>query len=74
MIGPRACRSSCYNSPPGGKDELTRETSIKGSDTHTITLAVLRAFTPVLASISPSTNELFKQFMKAYLEAQTQHA
>ena len=58
---------------------------IKGSDTSTSTSAALRVSTltppnasvavlslaPALAATAPSLdNELFKQFMKAYLEAQ----
>ena len=68
MVGPRTPRNPCRNPPLGGKDELTEgplRAPPKGSNTSTHFLAVSRALT--LAP--PSTNELFKQFMKAYLKS-----
>ena len=74
MAGLRACRSPCWNPPPTGKDKLAGATSTEGSGTPTPTPVVLRAPTPTSATApaaAPSSdNKLFKQFMKAYLEAQ----
>ena len=68
MAGPRTRRSPCHNPPPGDKDKLVGGppgAPIKSSNTHTHSPVVSRALTPT----PPSTNELFKQFMKAYLES-----
>ena len=74
MAGPRACRSPCRNFPLVGEDELASATPTEGSGTPTPTFVVLRAPTlapaTALAAAASSDNELFKQFMKAYLEAQ----
>ena len=40
-------------------------------DTPALDVPVLDALVPAPGLASTSTNELFKQFMKAYLEAQT---
>ena len=66
MAGPRACRSPCRNPPSVGEDELAGAAPTEGSGTPTPTPVVSRAPT-----VAPSLdNKLFKQFMKAYLEAQ----
>ena len=68
MAGPRSRRSPRRNLPLGGEDELVGGppgAPTKGSHTSTHFPAVSWAST--LAP--PSTNELFKQFMKAYLES-----
>ena len=74
MPGPRACRSPRRNSPPAGEDELTGAAPTEGSGISTLTPVVFRALTPAPttapAVIPSSDNELFKQFIKAYLEAQ----
>ena len=81
MAGPRARRSPRQNLPPIGKDELAGATPTRGSGAPTRgsgaptpTSVVFRAPTPAPATalaVAPSLdNELFKQFMKAYLEAQ----
>ena len=61
MARPCACRSPRQNPPPTSKDEPAGAAPTEGSGTPTPTLAVV----PNL------DNELFKQFIKAYLEAQT---
>ena len=61
MARPRACHSPCQNLPPTSKDELARAAPTEGNGTPTPTLAV----------VPNPDNELFKQFMKAYLKAQT---
>ena len=66
MARPRTCCSPRRNSPPGGEDEGDPpEAPTKGSHTPTHSPAVSWAPTPAL----PSNDELFKQFMKAYLES-----
>ena len=74
MAGPHACRSPYYNYHPTDEDEPTGAAPIEGSGNSTPTLIVSHAPNPAPATalaISPSLdNELFKQFMKAYLEAQ----
>ena len=74
MAGPRACHSLRWNPPPAGKDELAGAAPTEGSGMPTPTPVVSRASTPALATTpataSSSDNKLFKQFMKAYLEAQ----
>ena len=74
MAGPRARRSPRRNPPPAGEDELAGAVPTEGSDTPTPTPVMSCAPTPAPATApaaAPSSdNELFKQFMKAYLEAQ----
>ena len=74
MAGPRTCRSPCHNSPQGGEDESVEDpprAPTKGSNTLTLFLAISQTPTlvPAPALAPPSTDELFKQFMKAYLES-----
>ena len=74
MAGPRTCPSPRHNPLQGGKDELAEGppgAPTEGSNIPTPSLAVFRTLTPVPvpAPAPPSTNELFKQFMKAYLES-----
>ena len=67
MAEPRTRRSSHRNPPLGGEDELARGppgAPTEDSNTPTHFPAVSRAPTPA----PPSINELFKRFMKAYLE------
>ena len=57
-----------HNPPPGAEDELVGDppgAPNKGSNTPTHFPGV--SWAPTL--VSPSTNELFKQFMKAYLKS-----
>ena len=75
MIESRTCHSPCQKPPLDGKDELARgslRASIKSNNTPTFSPAVFWAATLALALAlalaPPSTNELFKQFMKTYLE------
>ena len=74
MAKPCARRSPCWNPRPAGEDELAGAALTKGNGTPTPTFVVSRAPTSALATaptVVPSLdNELFKQFMKAYLEAQ----
>ena len=74
MAGPCTCRSPCHNSRPVGKDELAGVAPTEGIGTPTPTPVVLPAptLTPATtpAVALSSDNELFKQFMKAYLQAQ----
>ena len=68
MARPRTCRSLCHNLPPGSEDKLTEgppRVPNEGSNTPTHSSTVFCAPT----SAPPSTDELFKQFMKAYLES-----
>lgn len=68
-----------YNPPPTSEDELGSEALTKGSGTfaltpifivfHALTLASAPAPDAIAASAPPSTNKLFEQFMKIYLEA-----
>ena len=78
MAGPRTCRSPRRNLLPTGKDELAgASTNGSGTPVPTPTPAISRAPTPApapTASAPAFTDELFKQFMKTYLEAQTQTA
>ena len=73
MAGSCARRSPCWNPPPTGKDELAGVTPTESSGILTPILVVFRALTPAPATASAVTlslnNELFKQFMKAYLKA-----
>ena len=76
MAGAYICRSSHRNPPPGDKDELVRGPSgAPTKDRNTLTFsspvswALTLAPTPAPTFALPSTNELFKQFMKAYLES-----
>lgn len=82
MAGPRTCRSPCGNpcqEPlPIGKDELAEgaqeaPTDNSGTPVPTSRTLIL-ASTPVLtpSSAPASTSKLFKKFMKACLENQTQ--
>ena len=61
MARPRACHSPRQNPSPTGGNEPAGAASTEGSGIPTPTLAV----------IPNPDNKLFKQFMKAYLEAQT---
>ena len=68
MAGPRTRRNLRCNPPLGGEDELVGGLTgvpTKGSNTPTHSPAVSWAPTPA----PPSTDELFKRFMKAYLES-----
>ena len=69
MAGPRTRRSPRRNSLPGGEDKLAGgppgAPSKGSSHTSTHSPAVSWAPTPALLF----TNELFKRFMKAYLES-----
>ena len=83
MAEPCTRYSSCHNPPPEGEDELIGglpRAPIKSSNSPTPSPAISQALipapalasTPVSALAStlalPSNNELFKQFMKAYLK------
>ena len=74
MAGPCACHSPRRNPSPTGNDELAGAALTEGSSTPTPTPVVSRAPTPASATAPAaalsSDNKLFKQFMKAYLEAQ----
>ena len=52
MAKPPAYRSPCLNLPLTGKDKPADPTLIEGSDTYTLTSAVLHALTPIPAFIS----------------------
>ena len=66
MAGPCSCRSPRRNPPPDGEDEGGPPGApTEGSHTPTHSPAVSRAPTPA----PPSNDELFKRFMKAYLES-----
>ena len=78
MASPRTCRNLCHNSPPGGEDELAGDlpgAPTKGSNTLTPSPPASRAQIPASAEAPapPSNEELFQQFMKAYLENQNQN-
>lgn len=77
MAGPRTRRSPRRNPPPTGEDELAGAPT-EGSGTPTPTPVISRAPTPAPVPapvVRPApTDEQFKQFMKTYLEAQTQPA
>ena len=74
MARPLARRSPRRNAPPAGEDELAGAVLTEGSGTPTPTPVVSRAPTPAPttapAAAPSSDNELFKQFMKVYLEVQ----
>lgn len=74
MTGSQTPCSFCCNFSFGGKEKLARKALTKDSNTYTPIPAVL--CTPISAPVLvlPFTNELLKQFLKAYLEAQTQLA
>ena len=78
MAGSCTRRSPRRNSPPTGEDELAgAPTDGSGTPAPTPTAAISHALTPApapTASAPASMNKLFKQFMKTYLEAQTQTA
>ena len=70
------CCSFHCNPLPGGEDELIRAlpgATTKGSNTSTLSLAISQAptptSTPTPTPAPPSTNKLFKQFMKTYLKS-----
>ena len=69
-----ACYSFCWNFSPIKDNELTGAALTEGSGTPTPTPVLLPAPTLALVAITatgpPSDNKLFKQFMKAYMEAQ----
>ena len=74
MTGPCIRRSPCRNPPQGGKNEPVEGppgAPTKGSNIPIPSSAVSWTPTPVptLASALLSTDESFKQFMKAYLES-----
>ena len=74
MAGPYIHHSSCRNFSPAGEDKLASAAPNEGSGTPTRTPIVLRVSFPALTATPTATlsldNELFKQFIKAYLEAQ----
>ena len=74
MAGSRACRSPCRNPPLANIDELAGAAPTESNGTSTPTPAMSRAPTPTPTTAPATTlssdNKLFKQFMKAYLEAQ----
>ena len=74
MARPPACCSLCWNPPLIGKDGLASPALTEGSGTPTPTPVVFCAPTPAPATAPAfalsTDNELFKQFIKAYLEAQ----
>ena len=74
MARPPARYSPCRNPPAANKNELAGVVPTEGNATPTPTPVVSRAPTPAPA-IAPASaasldTELFKQFMKAYLEAE----
>ena len=73
MAGPCICHSSCQNPLPAGKDKFASTAPIEGNNTPALTLvmsyATTLALAIALAAALSSDNKLFKQFMKAYLEA-----
>lgn len=78
MAGPPTCRSPYQNPPPTGEDELAggaQRAPTNDSGTSTPTSATSRAPTsapiPIPGSAPGPTNVFFKQFVKAYPEAQT---
>lgn len=77
LADPRSCR----NPPPAGEDKLAgcaQEAPTNGSSTSTPATSRApscdpnSALAPVPGSVLRSTNELFKQVMKAYMVAQPQ--
>ena len=82
MAGPYTCQSFHYNLPSTNKGEyisgaLTTHTNRSGTLIPTLVISRIftpgrsRAFTPAFAPTPSSKNKLFKQFIKAYLGAQT---
>ena len=69
MAGPRACYNPCWNPPLTGEEELAGAAPTESSKIPTLTLAVSRAITSAPTIALSSDNKLFKQFIKAYLEA-----
>ena len=74
MARPLTCHSPCCNSPSIGKDEFAGAALTESIGNPIATHVVSRALTPAPATapavaISPD-KKLFKQFIKAYLEAQ----
>ena len=83
MAGPHTCQSIYCNVLPIGKDELAGsalKASTNGNGTSILTFTIFCVSIPALlfaptlafALAPPFNSELFKQFMKAYLEAETQ--
>ena len=74
MTGPCACRNPRRNFPTPGKDKLAGAVPTKSSATPTPTPVVLPAPSPApataLTTTPSSDKELFKQFIKAYLQDQ----
>ena len=71
MAGLQTYHSFYYNPPLGGKNKLIEIASTKKSNIYILILSLLHIFISALALAPLSTNELFQQFMKAYLKAQT---
>ena len=74
MAGPRTCHSPPCNPSQGGEDEPAKgppRAPTEGNNTSTLFLAISRTPTlvPAPTPALPSTNELFKQFIKTYLES-----
>ena len=73
MAGSCACHSFCQNVSPNDKDELAGAAPIESSGTPIPISIVSRVSTPAPATAPAaalsSDNELFKQFIKAHLEA-----
>ena len=76
MAGPSTHHSPIRDPFSGGEDEHARglpERPIKSNNTPTSSLAISRAPTavpvPTPTPTPPSTNELFKQLIKAYMES-----
>ena len=69
MARPYTCYSSCRNPLPAVEDELANAAPTEGSSTSTPSPAVSCTSTPIPTIALSSDNKLFKQFMKAYLEA-----
>ena len=73
MAGPCACRSFCCNISPAGKNKLAGAAPTDGSGTFTPipVISYASTFASVIAfAIAPTLDhKLFKQFLKAYLEA-----
>ena len=74
MAGFYARRSLCRNSPPVSEDELAAAAPTESSGTPISIPILSHVPTPApaiaLTATSSSDNKLFKQFIKAYLEAQ----
>ena len=73
MAGSCACRIPRWNIFPSSKNKLASSAPTKSKGTYTPSFAMLCALTPApaiaLAVALYSDNQLFKHFMKAYLEA-----